>query len=341
MRKLDKSKKARSFRLARARYAAKRHSKKWKDRKKNKKVINLKLKLKKQKQKKKPFKSIPAPRNFSLIENTDEVLAYFKKVEHELKNGENVILDISDVDVLTPATIALMVASLNDPDFHHDSLIQGNAPKKPDLYQLFTESGFYGYVKTHGRFKCNKKNLLHKEVHRKVVPDVAKDAALTGIRHVFDRDTPFEPLYEILVECMSNTNSHADLYEQGKCNWWLYAYSEPKTNIASYSFLDLGVGIFKSAVVQNYLKKLFKGTMIYKNINLVDDLLAGKLQSRADIDNEIRGKGIPQIVEHSKSKNFKTFFIIANDVKINLKTGAKEQLDQELKGTFMYWELQN
>ena len=345
MKKIKKTKKYQRYLRARARYSAKRRSAKWKIRKKNKKLINQKINQKNRrskKQKAKPFYSISAPQRFSLIENTDEVLKYFELAEKRLRKKENLNLDISNVEELSSATIALMIASINDIDFMHDSHVIGNEPKKIELKKLFRESGFYDYVKTTGSFSSkNEQNLLHKEVNKKVVSRIAKKASLTGIKHVFNNEKSFEPLYEVLVECMSNTNSHADLKVRGKCNWWLYVYNNPNKRITSYSFLDLGVGIFKSIVVQEYLKRIAIGTVLYKNINLVDDLLSGKLQSRIDIDREIRGKGIPQIVEHSKLKNFKSFYIIANDVKINLKTEEKEQLKYFLNGTFLYWELTN
>jgi len=135
-------------------------------------------------------------------------------------------------------------------------------------------------------------------------------------------------------------NKYVNLKSKEKCNCWLYVYNDPITNNTSYSFLDLGVGIFDSVVVKGYVKQLLKGTLAYKNINIVDELITGKIQSRVDEDNEIRGKGIPQIVEYSKTKTFKEFYIITNDVKINLKTSDREQLDYNFSGTFLYWEIQ-
>src|SRR5680860_582016 len=53
------------------------------------------------------------------------------------------------------------------------------------------------------------------------------------------------------------------------------------------SILDLGVGIFKSAHTKNYLEKILKFTGLQKNIDLVDDLLAGKIHSRIEKDREL------------------------------------------------------
>ncbi|MCK9445277.1 hypothetical protein M0Q50_00105 [bacterium] len=337
MRKRTKKERRERYMQARARYEAKRHTKKWKNRKKRKAI----RKIKKIRQAKKLPTSIIAPSNFSLIENAEEVLEYFKKANKLLCKGENVELDVSNVKQLTPPTLLLLVASINDHDFTQESIVSGNAPKKPELLKLFTESGFYDHVKTNGKFKSSKENLLNKQVDKIVVSEIVKEASIIGIKHVFNRETPFEPLYEVLLECMSNTNHHADLKHKGKCRWWLYTYNIPNKKITSYSFMDLGVGIFKSAVVKNYLKKYTKGTFLYPNIKLVDDLLSGKIQSRIEKDNEIRGKGIPQIVNNSKRREFKSFYIITNDVIIDLKTGNRKQLKNGLRGTFFYWEIQN
>lgn len=340
MTRKQKNEKLLRYRNARIRYSFKRRTSRWKNRKRSSKLNNQIRTQKKARQKMRLPISMPSPKSFCLLSNTNEVLGYFKDVEKKLRKGENVTIDISQVDDLTSETVALLVANIKNPNFFHESIISGNAPKNPVLNKLFTESGFYEHVNGISSFARGKENLLHKEVHHKVEPAVAMEACLIGIRHVFDNETPFEPLYEILIECMSNTNDHADLATQGKCKWWLYVYSDPDKKITSYTFVDLGVGIFKSAIIQNHLKNFVKGTVLYRNINLVDDLLAGKIQSRVGKDNEIRGKGIPQIVDHSASKNFKEFYIISNDVKINLKSGNREELQHNLEGTLLYFELQ-
>lgn len=325
----------------RSRYQAKRQTKKWKHSKRIKKE-NLRYQVvTKQAQVSKPFTDHIAPKQFSFVHNTNDVLKYFIDAEKLFKSKHKLNLNIDDIEELTPDAISLLVASINDKDFHHNSGYKGDAPKKPELKKIFKESGFYNFVNSKGFNRASNGNLLHKEMHTKVMPIVAQSAALTGIKHTFGNENPYEPLYDILIECMSNTNNHASLDSAEKCKWWLYVYNDPTSKNTSYSFLDLGVGIFDSIVVQGYLKKVFKGTIAYKNISIVDDLLSGKIQSRIDEDNEIRGKGIPQIVEHSKLNTFKEFYIITNDVKINLKTGGREQLNYNFSGTFLYWEIQN
>ncbi len=333
-------------REALVRYSAKRRTLKWKKRKIAQKLSH-RISTRRERLKKEPPLRMSSPKEFCLVSNTDEVLAYFSSLEKKLRAGKGIEIDISDIEKLTPETVALLVANIADPDFHHRTFISGNAPKDLVLKKIFTESGFYQHVNGNNNFSQGEENFLHREVHKKVEPTVATRAALIGTKHVFGKTNSREAspivdsLHEMLVEFMSNTNDHADNDSSGKCLWWLYVYSDPNKNISTFTFIDLGVGIFKSVSVQNYLKKLFKGTPLYKNINLVDDLLAGRIKSRVGKDKDIRGKGIPQIVENSALKNFENFHLIANDVKINLRTGEREELKHSLHGTLWHWELHN
>lgn len=339
MRKLDETQ--RRYQRIRIKYQAKRQSAKWKDRKKRRRFIVETIKIRKRKQAKKKSVRLSSPTNFSLIQNTDEVLGYFELAKKYLNSNENVTLDISNVANLTPESVTLLVASINHEQFIKNGIVTGNAPSKPKLNKLFTESGFYDHVRTNRRFKKDVNGLLHKETHQKVEPLVAKLAVLRGLKHVFaTKKVDLGVMYDILIECMSNTNSHADLKREGTYYWWLYVYNDPEKNIAIYTFLDLGIGIFKSAAVQGFLNKTRKAAGLYPHINIVDDLLAGNIKSRVKKDREIRGKGIPQIVTNAKSDYFRSFYIIANDVKINLKTGERQQLQHSLNGTMLYWELE-
>ena len=155
-----------------------------------------------------------------------------------------------------------------------------------------------------------------------------------------DADDKSEAIYqatEMIVEAMSNTNNHANKKQAGTTKWWLYTYNDPDGKTC-YSFIDLGVGIFDSLPVSKY-KKLTNWIGISHNVDLVQDLLDGKIKSREIIDNNIRGKGIPQIARNSQQNVFGRAYIISNDVKINLKTRDAEKLKSNFQGTCLYWEL--
>lgn len=333
--------KLKRYQQMRARYGAKRHSLIWKTRKKLfKKKANLK-RIKRRKQARSPVIQLEAPKVFSLIQNTNGVLAYLIDARSHLRRDEKIMLDVSKVESLTPETITLLVACINDKQFVGDGIVNGNAPNREDLKKMMTESGFYEHVHTKNKFKQSGASLLHREKHTKVEPEVAKLVIEHGSSHVFGvaKKPDLGSMYDVLIECMSNTNSHADLTKEGSCYWWLFVHNDPNGKISAYTFLDLGVGIFKSTTVKGYMTNIKKIVGLHSNIDIVEDLLAGNIKSRAKVDTDIRGKGIPQIVASAKNPVFRSFYIIANDVKIDLKIGTSEQLQHSLNGTLLYWEL--
>ncbi|MHB8260383.1 MAG: hypothetical protein ACYDCN_15860 [Bacteroidia bacterium] len=308
---------------------------------KRKVALHEKLYTYEDKKVQKTFIRLPAPVDFTFIDNTDNVLEYLRTSEKHFKQNRGVIFDKSDVNVLTSDTIALFSAFLSG-----KQKFRGNSPKKENLKQLFEESGFYNHVRAQRKYKDkeNKEgNLLHKESNNIVSPDVAGEAVIKGIKHTgLNLTKDSDPVYNTLIECMQNTNNHASGPSRyGNCNWWLYVYNDPTENITKYSFVDLGVGIFTSLVAKGFVRKFFKTLTVLPNIKLVDDFLNGNIVSREEKDNEIRGKGIVQIIEYAKSDYFKRFYIIANDIKINVKTDERWQLNNNMDGTFLYWELQN
>jgi len=287
-----------------------------------------------------PYVEHIPPANFSLITNPHEVLAYFNRGEELFRKKNRVTFDISQVTALTPDTIALLVASIHTQEYTHGYGYRGNEPVNPPLARLFQESGFYRFVRTHHRLSDSDSTMLHKEREHRVDPDIAQRASLIGVQNSFGNSDPFEPLYEILIECMSNANNHANPKEQGGCYWWLFVYSNPDTHITCYSFVDLGVGIFGSMRVRGILQRIAQATGLSRDISFADDLLEGKLHSRMEEDSAIRGKGIPQIVNAASLPEFRRFHLITNDVFFDLKNGRAEELGSPMAGTMLYWELQ-
>ncbi len=289
---------------------------------------------------KKPINKV-SPDNLSLVDNTNAVIEYINDCKVLLHKKEKVVMDIENVQNLSPDAIALLAACANDANYSGKyGKLSGNAPKEPRLLKLFAESGFYKFVSSSKLMKSVQKqevNLLHKESHFQVQPEIAKEACLYGTKHVFSSTEPFSDLYEMIIEAMSNTNNHANKKQEGTTKWWLYTYNDPNGKTC-YSFIDLGVGIFDSLPVNRY-KKLTNWIGISHNVDLVQDLLDGKIKSREIIDNDLRGKGIPQIARNSQQDVFGRAYIISNDVKINLKTRDAEKLKSNFQGTCLYWEL--
>lgn len=336
MKRVYRSQRHKRHRLKTALRSLKRKRKKRPKVKSNKRAKNSQTKAVRRK-KTSSVKNIKAPSNFSFIYNTEETIAYFDKAHKELKARHKINFDISDISTLTTDAIAVQIAKIKDTKFHFRSGIMGNEPKNQNLKRLFQQSGFYEYVNaTVYRPLSNNKLLIHKVTKNRVEPKLAKEACLVGIRHTFKNEEIFEPLYDIIIEIMQNTNNHAGS-TKGKYDWWLHVYNHPESSKTSYSFLDLGVGIFESLSVQNFKRNVLQYFGLRSNLDLVEKLFAGEIKSRTARPE--RGKGIPQVFECSQDDAFEKFILISNDIYADLKTKEYRLLNKKFEGTLFYWEL--
>jgi hypothetical protein len=283
--------------------------------------------------------NLPAPDNFSFINNTDELLKYIRIGRQILKNGQSIRFDISDINRLTSDSIPLLLSHAANPKYSRSIPIHGNAPKIEMFNKIFTESGLYKYVKSEKKFETNELNIMHNESNHKVKPELAGSAVELILSVGNFAESYIEPIYNIFIELMSNTHSHANLKIQGASKWWMFVYTDKVAKTIEISFVDLGVGIFKSLIVRSFIQKIGLKVKLINNSILVRDLLSGKIQSRIDYDNEIRGKGIPQILEYAKFDCFNKFYLITNDIKIDLKSHKFNKLNESLNGTFYYLQL--
>lgn len=293
------------------------------------------------------FKSMSAPVDFSLVGNTDLVLGYFKEVSQHISERVQIEFDLSKIENLTPDAIALLVAKVNDLNFTRGLTVQGNKPEKQELKRIFEESGFLDHVKSAYKPPRNTNNLLiHQVSHKKVIPVIAREVGIRSVKHTFRNRTKFQPIYKIMIECMANTDNHASLNKEGFYNWWLFTYCDPNSRITSFTFLDLGIGIFNSRPVNDYKRKFLTNIENFTklplasmgNLDLVPSLFSGEIYTSRTGEKE-RGQGLPTIKELSENPHIKNFTIITNNVRMKLPSLDSQILNSKLNGTLLYWEL--
>jgi hypothetical protein len=289
------------------------------------------------------YKNI-APENFSFVNNTDEMLAFFQKGKRIAQKGMAVLFDLRSISNLSPDAIAIYASILNDKNYCPGARISGNMPKNTSLKHLFMASGFYDHVKSKAKPETRENHfMLHKISESKVEPSIAKKATDFAAQKTFKTDIKFRALYEILIELMANTNNHATPLEcisNKKYDWWLYVFYDSKTNITSYTFLDFGVGIFKSQPFMNYMNLiLIKFGKEKSSSEMANDLLNGKISSRTGKDE--RGRGFKCITDNVAKNEFKKFILISNSVFIDVKARKSYPLENSFNGTFAYWEIQD
>lgn len=327
--------KRRKYLQLRSKYEQKRHKKTYKRIKRKKKLIR-KLGLKGQVYRK-PHEYLPLkmPKRLSFIQYPNELLAVLALGRESAKKLIPLDIILSHVRYISCEAIALLIATFSDKDFSKVN-IRGDSPEDEKIKEIFVNSGFYNYVKSNIQNVPSINILLHQRSNKKVNTSIAKEVCLKGLLHTFKSDTIFEPLYDILIECMSNTHNHADPKEDGVYDWWLYTYFDLDTRITYYSFFDFGIGIFESILVKDYLQAM-RDHGVKRNVQLISDLYEGKIKSRTLLPE--RGKGLPQIYSYSNHPNIKNLTLITNNVYSNMSTDIHFELESNFSGTFYYWEL--
>lgn len=324
--------------LIRAQYENKRRTKKWKKIKIHNKNLR-KLQIQKQVERlRKGIVNLEAPTNFSFIENSDEVVKYFNMVKENVDSNQPVRIDISNITNLSPDIIILLIAILKDKKSMRVG-INGNAPEDPNLRKIFIESGLYNFVNSIGKKRVADNNKLWKHSTNNQVKGEIAGEAVAVCKSLFNQnginyDT--DNIYNLLVEAMSNTINHADK-KKANINWWLYYFIDENEKTIKYSFIDLGIGIFKSASFDSYRR--IANFFIPGNSLLVRPFLEGKIISSRENDNEISGKGIRQIINCAENIEFTKFTIITNDQVINVKNKTSQSLNHNFEGTFINFEV--
>ena len=288
-----------------------------------------------------PVLDLGAPINFSFINNTDELLKLFDDGTQYIARKRRLNFDLKNIGSLTSDAIAVFCSKLTDPKYSKGVQLSGNAPKTPELKEMFLGSGFYDHVissKKPQRVETN--YLLHKVSNKKTDTAIAKTATDFAAKHTFKDQRKFRQVYEVLIELMSNTNNHASPICDGFYDWWLYVFYDKQTNVTSYSFLDFGIGIFRSKPFTKYRDFiLFTYKKPKSTFEMANDLLEGRITSRTGLDE--RGRGFTCITRNAAHQSFQKFIIISNNVYIDVKNKCSHELNREFNGTFVYWEICN
>ena len=278
--------------------------------------------------------TVISPQNFSLINNAKEVLGFFSKAKTYLDKKKNVILDFSQIDMITPDAIVLLLAKVTDRRYTNSMQVFGIRSRNPEIDKIFRSSGFYKII------NLEKTSSDHGAIHTKqntvVDTKIAAEVRKLTAKKTFGDDIMLHPLYRTLIECMANTKQHAKGKSDKDETWWLAVFHNEDTKITSFSFIDTGIGIFKSARIKSFTK-FAVNLGIRSNIDVLKRLLAGKLLSSTGLKH--RGKGIPKIYTDFKNYHIHNLHIIANDVFANLGNGTFIEMEEPLNGTFYYWEI--
>jgi len=307
------------------------HELKRREKRKKKRLENLNEK----KWKKIIFYKRNPPKNFSLINNTNNVLSYFEKYEKEVWSIRAIDFDLWNISNLSFDAVAFLLVKVNE--FSKEVLIKWLPPKNPSLNKLFKESDFYSFVSSN--LNINDIEIKAKAINHKsskiVSPEIAW-AISDYIDSWIDIITR-KHFYSTLIECMQNTNNHA-----WECNWWVFIHDNTEKWIKEICFIDLWIWILWSlnTKFENFKDIIWPFLWNAYNIDKIFWLFKWKWWWIESITKEKkRWNWLKDIYNFSQNLNVREFIVITNDIKINLKNNNSQKLKYNFKWTLYYWEI--
>jgi hypothetical protein len=281
-----------------------------------------------------PFVPLKVPQRFSMIDNPEETIAFFRSFR-DITRRNNLQLNMQSVNYLTVDAITALVAEIVA--LGQSRYMRGTYPEDESCRSFLLESGFHDYVKSTQPITKVSRGKIAKRKSKMVESVTAKDLIRFGSQAAFGTAGHCYAAYATLVECMSNTHNHATgkTATQGSEAWYSTVYGDKAANRVCFTFLDTGVGIFRS-VKYGMIRRVYKLFRWQDDRQILKDLLHGQVESRTGLP--FRGKGLPSIYRNLTAGRIKSLVIVANDVYANVAINDYRVLDTPFPGTLLYWE---
>lgn len=295
-------------------------------------------------------KRLVAPSNFSLLENTEEVISFINEVDTCYSKGRNLFIVMTDVERIAYGAIIVLLSKLIH--FKAKKLyVNGNFPKNKEAKRILQESGFIEYLykdfKYQDEYVFNKKICTH--ANKIAEPALTAQIIVNASKELWGEERRCVGVQRVFLELMQNTNNHASK-NPGEKHWWTsFAHvKNEKEDKICFSFIDYGIGIFTS--LANKREGIFLGIWEkikskfgnIDNAKIMEMLLHGEIHNIAKNSKNhkpYRGKGLPGIYGAMEKNDISNLQIISNDAYANVSKNQYFNLNNKLKGTYVYWEL--
>ena len=146
-----------------------------------------------------------------------------------------------------------------------------------------------------------------------------------------------------LIELMTNTHNHAagkKTYDKRsrrpqRKTWFVSVYC--RDGKAYFNFIDLGVGILKSAPARNLARRIQKSGVVtpYGHSRLLSDAFRGLVGSATGDPG--RGLGLPRMREDAEQDRLSNLQVLTSDVVGSIVDLRFQTMGESLQGTAFSW----
>lgn len=296
------------------------------------------------------FSEIEAPTDFSMTRNPSETVAFLGRIAENYDKRKPSIIELGHVESVEHGAICILLSLMVK--FRNSNIdFNGTFPKCKKCAKILRESGFFEHLKYKAKIKkadaikVSEKNSFATHANKTTDPRLASEAVMYATQCLTGRPKVSKGTYSALIELMQNTVAHASPIEDGRQHWWLSVHFDKESEKVHFTFLDYGVGVFKSLNTKARGSIFFGAVQALKNLWSSEDnadvlrlILNGEMH-RTVTGKEYRGKGLPGIRSRMQANYFDDLVVVTNDVFADVKRDIYTTLDVEFSGTFVCWSV--
>ncbi len=299
------------------------------------------------------YERISAPKHFSLVGNTEPVLRFINRLSTCYENRSKVFVVLRHVKKITGDALVLLLS--NVVEFKALGIdFNGNKPKDPKVARQVENSGFFKILYDEGDDKITYKDKdsytinddqdIYTHATKSVDSELTASLIENAAEFLWGEKRRCIGVQRIMIELMQNTNNHASR-NAGEKFWWLSMTKENNPKRVCFSFIDYGMGIFRSLATKGKDDKFYGWLDRMKYIcypenhyEVLNKMMTGEFHQTVT-GKSYRGKGIPGIYKEIGKKSITKLVAISNDALGNATDNKFHKLMSPLKGTFIYWEM--
>lgn len=287
--------------------------------------------------------SISCPEIFSLLHNKEEFIRFINKLEGASHRFKSVYFDMIKIKQIDFSGITCLISILLTYKKQNINF-EGSLPIVTECRNFLLRSDFFSQIANltfhpHQDLNVELRNKTANFItkgSKKVSPDIAGDANIMVSKRLFDSEEYVnDGLQVILLELMANTNNHAS-NTQGQEHWFLSVQLDDD-DVVRFTFVDYGVGIFKSLETKELYSKLKH--FFTSNHNCLKQMLQGLYHIKSSTGLNYRGKGIPSLKTACDRNHIGNLVIISNDAYGDVQNSIFAPNTNNFNGTFLSWEV--
>ena len=295
-------------------------------------------------------KQIEAPATLSLLSNESVTLEFLRKLQECFNAQKKVAVLLDDVDSLSTDGILALLSNMVQ---FKAARIGFNGTRPRDVSTAFKleSSGFfkllYGPAMRNQDIYSFKKidSFLYTHGQKTVEAGLADELVKYASEVVWGEPRRCPGIQTTLVELMHNTYDHAGDYK-GEKHWWISVEHNEQAHEATFSFMDFGVGIFRSLANKKQGEPLYGALdyiiqhfpLITTEADRLQLILEGKVRL-TQFNEYYRGKGLRNIYLKHHRNQISDLSIISNYASFKADKDDYHSIKNEFIGTFISFKM--